>query len=391
MVWLRLHGSTQVLLACQENGPLLEKSKKMGIDIGVLPFFPWSAKSFFRTWLGLSRILRDARERQERLECVWTFEGREHTLAVLHRVFQKKLWSGVRLVRVRGQAAPTRNSFVNRWLYSKGCDGVVFVADVVRNRTAFSIPAQQNLVFPYCADFSHGVRPWEMAHGRTPSENSSSSYEWMPEAPAVRFEDTLFVVVGRYDPVKGHKELLDAFAQMDTHNRPVQLVFIGCSENVKAKDLYVYAKNKLRGSSSFQNARGCVQSHCGWKSFYICDERFSDVPLFVKRAHWGVIPSLGSEVICRVAVEFLQNGTPCLASDVGALREVLEGSPSRIVPLGHSEEWKRALESANSIASDAAFFYHVRNQCRRFGTEKYHWSRYAELVKWVKSLSLQGE
>jgi glycosyltransferase involved in cell wall biosynthesis len=322
------------------------------------------------------------------LEVVWTFEGREHTLAVLHRVLHKKLWAGVRLVRVRGQAAFTRNSFVNRWLYAKSSDGVVFVADVVRNRTAFRVPAEQNLVFPYCADFSNGVRPWEMAHGKTPLENNGAGYEWMPGAPFVRFEDPLFVVVGRYDPVKGHKELLDAFAQMDNQNRSVQLVFIGCSENVKAKDLYSYAQAKLFGDSFFQGARGFVQSKCGFKTFYICDERFSDVPLFVKKAHWGVIPSLGSEVICRVAVEFLQNGTPCLATDVGALKEVLEGSPSKIVPLGDAKEWKRALESASGIASDAAFFFHVRNQCRRFGAEKYHWSRYHELVDWAKSLSV---
>ena len=35
-----------------------------------------------------------------------------------------------------------------------------------------------------------------------------------------------------------------------------------------------------------------------------------------------VIPSLDSEVICRVGVEFLQSSIPVLHSDAGALSEV---------------------------------------------------------------------
>ncbi len=387
MAWLRLHGSCHVLLVCQEHGPLLEKAAKMGVETELFPFFSWPAKATWESWRGLSKLVRSARERREHVHVVWTFEGREHTLAVLHRIFHRELWAGARLVRVRGQAASTRNSLVNRWLYTKGCDGVVFVADVVRKRTRFPVPAERNLVFRYCADFSDGVRPWQMAFRSSLSENSAASYEWMAGAPPVRFDNTLFVVVGRYDPVKGHKGILDAFIAMDSQDHPVQLAFIGMSQNVKAEDLFAQAKKGLCGLFAFEKGRGFAQSTCGKKTFYICDERFADIALFVKNAHWGVVPSLGSEVICRVAVEFLQNGTPCIANDVGALKEVLEGSPSKIVPSESVVDWTRALESANGLASDTAFFSHVRNQSRRFGIEKYHLTRYAELVEWAKSLS----
>ena len=43
----------------------------------------------------------------------------------------------------------------------------------------------------------------------------------------------------------------------------------------------------------------------------------------MSRTHLGVVCSLGSEVICRVAQEFLLCGAPIAVSGVGALKEVL--------------------------------------------------------------------
>ncbi len=384
MSWLRLHGSADVILGCHATGPLISKSQKIGIAFEEIPLFPSTPLSFFRSWRALSSLLAKAIAHDDNLENVWVFEGREHTLAALHRIFHRDLWRNVKLIRVRGQANTTRNTRINQWLYARGTDAVIFVADVVRQRSPFELPQNHSITFPYCADFSTGVRPWEKRKSESENSKPGQNYHWVHSAPDVDFNSTLLLVVGRYDPIKGHKELINAFSDMDNLGKIVQLVFIGCSENIMAAELVAHAWEKLGGEKISTPKRSFVSSRCGQKRLYICDERFSDVSLFMVRAHWGVIPSLGSEVICRVAVEFLQNGTPCIATDVGALREVLEGGPSRIVPLHNHLKWIQALESASALASDPAFFALLRPQCKRFGMERYSWERYSELMAWLK-------
>ena len=51
-----------------------------------------------------------------------------------------------------------------------------------------------------------------------------------------------------------------------------------------------------------------------------------DVPKLLSSADIGVISSLGSEIICRVAHEFLLCGSRVLVSGAGATDEVLKDS-----------------------------------------------------------------
>src|SRR5690606_1002039 len=54
-------------------------------------------------------------------------------------------------------------------------------------------------------------------------------------------------------------------------------------------------------------------------------ERVSNPARLLSQTAVGLVPSLGSEIICRVAEEFLLCGTPVVAADVGALRECAQG------------------------------------------------------------------
>jgi glycosyltransferase involved in cell wall biosynthesis len=56
----------------------------------------------------------------------------------------------------------------------------------------------------------------------------------------------------------------------------------------------------------------------------ITEERISDVASMMSSATLGIVSSLGSEIICRVAEEFLLCGTPVVTSDVGSLTEVFK-------------------------------------------------------------------
>jgi glycosyltransferase involved in cell wall biosynthesis len=59
------------------------------------------------------------------------------------------------------------------------------------------------------------------------------------------------------------------------------------------------------------------------KDFRLTDTRVADVPSLLSRAALGLVPSIGSESICRVAAEFLLCGTPIAVSGVGSLEDML--------------------------------------------------------------------
>ena len=129
------------------------------------------------------------------------------------------------------------------------------------------------------------------------------------EAPVKRPEMLIF---GRLDPVKGHRAMITRFASLlrawDRKSPAPRLHIIGEPANLAAADLMGYvAAEGLRWGDDV----------------VVTVQRLDDVAATLSNACLGVVSSLGSEVICRVAEEFLLCGTPVAVSGVGSLDEVL--------------------------------------------------------------------
>ena len=120
------------------------------------------------------------------------------------------------------------------------------------------------------------------------------------------------VLVGRLDPIKGHEKFFELFCKVlkawdRQHPRPF-FEIIGQSSNI--------GSSALRGHAKSLGLKEGVD----WG---IVEARVSNLPERLANATLGVVPSLGSEVICRVTEEFLLSGTPVLVSNVGSLSECL--------------------------------------------------------------------
>lgn len=118
------------------------------------------------------------------------------------------------------------------------------------------------------------------------------------------------VVLGRLDPVKGHKALFEIFALMlNDWTRPAKprLHVVGEPANLSVE--------QLRAES---RAAGLVDDDVMFTPSRV--EAIADV---LSSAAVGVVPSTGSEIIARVAEEFLLCGTPIVVSGVGSLEETL--------------------------------------------------------------------
>lgn len=120
-------------------------------------------------------------------------------------------------------------------------------------------------------------------------------------------------IFGRFDPVKGHRAFMHIFSQVlglwtpDDGPTP-RLRIIGQEANLSTEKMAEYAATAFLRSGI---------------DVVIENRRVENVAHLMSETAVGVIPSLGSEIICRVAEEFLLCGAPVLVSGVGSLKEVL--------------------------------------------------------------------
>ncbi len=119
------------------------------------------------------------------------------------------------------------------------------------------------------------------------------------------------LIFGRLDPVKGHREFLPFFKKIietsKTKGDPrPRLRIVGLPANISETHIRVTAE-----SLGLSNDDVIIQC-----------ERVQDVAALMSGASLGLVSSIGSEIICRVAQEFLMCGTPVLTTSVGSLPEI---------------------------------------------------------------------
>lgn len=370
---------TSKVLYCAPAGSIaLRKAAQVSLPTNAIPLFPFSLTRFLVTWHAVGELVKSHKP-----SVVWVFEGREHTLCALHRLLHKKLWSSTRLVRVRGQANPVKASALNKWVYKSGVSGVAFVAQVVQQRTPFSLPETMKLIHPYCT--AKLAQP--VIELSAPAQQVAVSRQY-----SIDFSHPTFTVVGRYDPVKGHKETIDALFMSDFSSylrkeQWLQVVFIGESQNVSAESLadHACAVFGVRVQKLTEHSR-LIEVPEKRLRLLIIDERVSNVALWMRQSSFGLIPSLGSEVICRVAVEFLQQGTPLVSSDAGALAEVLPSSCALLYQNGSTEKLAETLTKAIVLCNQPDVLPAMRQNAlqhgKRFGPEGWN-----GLITWARTLN----
>ena len=120
------------------------------------------------------------------------------------------------------------------------------------------------------------------------------------------------MMLARLDPIKGHQRLMRLMRilldRWDDASRKPQLHIVGQTANLAEADIvgFAHAESLKMGEDVMISAR-----------------RLTPISEYLSNSILGVVPSMGSEHICRVAEEFLLCGTPVAVSGVGALDEVL--------------------------------------------------------------------
>ncbi|MDD9951076.1 MAG: glycosyltransferase [Zetaproteobacteria bacterium] len=188
------------------------------------------------------------------------------------------------------------------------------------------------------------------------------------------------LIVGRLDPVKGHAhffKIFHAFLKLLTRKEipHPKLQLIGLPANLSAKDLRLAT-----------NAAGLRPD----KDIEWLQQHVSNLNEYMSLCSVGIICSLDSEHICRVAVEFLRCGTPLFLSGAGGLEECLfenTGVSYQGLDIQKSAELLYRLWQQAILETDEQRQARAQAAQERFNSEQMG----RKLLELIERLSLQQE
>ncbi|WP_320174984.1 glycosyltransferase [Maridesulfovibrio sp.] len=208
----------------------------------------------------------------------------------------RKMRMGYKLVRTRGDQRLPKSDFFNRYLHSKVADAVV----VTNKRMADHFLNKMELA---------ESRLW-LIHGGVDNEKFCFDPEGRQQARdkfGFSEEDVVIGMLGRFDRVKGQKELIEALAKTrnNVHGKSVKLFLIGFPTATSKHEVETWlTDNGLTDITS-------ISGKC------------EDVTACISAMDIGVIASLWSETIARAALEIMACKRPLISSSVGVMPDLL--------------------------------------------------------------------
>jgi len=304
---LQLRGDT-VWMIVNPGSPV--HLKAVALEIPVITDINLDSRSPVQHWRNLQSIL--GLVDRLRIQVINSFKSNGAFLFSLVR----QLRPGLVYVKTRGEARPPRQHFLNRLLYGKyGCDGIITAGNRVREWLLPLGLSQQRI-----RTIHYGDTPMQP---NLPVDVSSVRQQLkIPQNAAV------ITLLGRTQQVKGHRVLLEAL--LDLQRPSIHLLLL-----IKDVDEFPEELKEIQRFLDDHQLHPQV-TLAGFQPHLA--EILSAVDL-------GVIPSLDSEINCRVAVEFFSLGIPVLAFPTGTLPDLIEhGLTGYLCPQKSREALARGIE-----------------------------------------------
>ena len=257
-----------------------------------------------------------------------------------HRGESFFLWAALRhmsypfaLVRTRGDQRPPKADALNRLLHTQCADAVIATScSITRTlEERLQIPAERLHTIFGGVD-TRIFKPF-------PEEALALRNTWN-----IRPDEQLIGLVGRFDTVKGQKELIAAYAR-----------FLADGGETARKTRLVLAG--FGTSSTGQSDIRRWASDAGISEKLVLPGKVLNVPALMSALDLGVVASLGSETIARVALEIMACGTPLVGTRVGVMPDLL--TPEALVTPGNIDETAAIL---HRFTNDNTFGQNLRTQ-----------------------------
>ena len=285
----------QVLVYGWAGSPWIEKAQQAGLESYAplpairSPLTAWHALRAFQKFTKAPAKPSPALATSHPLPWVISFTSTENLLlASLKTKGNKFFW-----LKVKASAQKIKKNGFNLWIYPKIDQLVAVSKNTQRDLEHFQRQRPVALIYFGSPAFSAGpaLSPAEIEHER-----------------AKLFDRPLpiFCLLGRAQDIKGHLDLL--FAYTPFRNRANLLFLI--------KDLAEYPRR-------IEQIRNYIALHGLEKEVAVLGHS-DQLARILQAVDLGVIPSKGSEEICRVLVEFFSLQKTVLAYPTGALPEIIQ-------------------------------------------------------------------
>lgn len=180
-------------------------------------------------------------------------------------------------------------------------DGIIFVAEATRS---FTESLHGTLDIPSCVVYN-GV---DLSH-YDPDRWRSAAVRLRQELK-IAPDEKILLFVGRFAPVKGVAEAVEAF-NLACFDR-AHFVIVGSVEN-----------NLFSNAEYVQRVR-IAAGELGDRIHLVGSKSQSELPAYYAASDVVIIPSLGSEGLPKVITEALAMGKPCLVSERGGALELIQ-------------------------------------------------------------------
>ena len=317
----------EVLLMANPGSPLTTKARDAGVD--VVEDVDFASKNIIRSVRRLQGIAEDFRP-----DIIFAHRGESHLIGALaaRRI-------GCPIARFRGDVRSPRGGMFSRILNDRMTHGIA--VSTMRLKKEYENKFRLNgiplkVIYP-------GI---DSSRFRTAKSGMELKTQFGLDP-----ERNVIGIVGRLSPVKGHRYFLQAARIVSEKNPDIQFVIAGEDAQISSLQLEEYAESL-----------GLANLH-----FFGLIENIEDL---ISSFDIGVIASVGSEMICRVLMEYFAAGISVVATSVNQLEELLSVSGAgSIVPPGDPRAMGEAIleliddESKRTAAATAGGSW-----VRAFGT-----------------------
>jgi len=276
-----------VIVAGDKNSPPLKVAEDQGLEIFSDLYLSYQNPGRF--FYNLKKLADLIEERK--IDLVNSHQGEGHLYAsLLKKLFKKEFI----LIRTRGDQRKPKNNIFNLRLNQRWTDGVITTAEVLYK----SYLEQLNLDEKRLVNIPLGIDPYYFS----PLEKDYDLRNILGIS-----EDELVVgILGRLSPVKGHRYFIRAAFEVLKNFREVKFLIAGEDAQVKSYRLKESVKEM------------------GISDKFIFTGRSEDSRKIISLMDIGVIASVGSETVCRVALEYMALGKPVIGTDINGIPEVIK-------------------------------------------------------------------
>lgn len=283
-----------MIVAGDPHSPPVLKAKELGLltydDLWLSYVSPWMIAYNIKRIADLVET--------ERIDIINAHRGEGHLIAALSKSFFKRK---IPVVRTRGDVRPPKANLFNRYLNDKLTDKIITTCEVLKDSYIKNMNMSEDKVINIPVGIDHTFfsprevdRIWREKLG-------------LPEGSLV------VGILGRLSPVKGHRYFIEA-AEYVLRQIP-KTVFIICGEDAQI--------------SAFELKK--IAEKTGVDENFRFLGKVEDTREVVSLFDVGVVSSVGSETICRVALEYMSMGKPVVGTNVNAIPEVVEHNVNGLV------------------------------------------------------------